>query len=56
MKWPQYFDGKVWGNEYGQKYGINGIPSMWLVDKKGNLRDMNARGAVEEMVAKLLEE
>jgi thiol-disulfide isomerase/thioredoxin len=56
MKWPQYFDGKVWGNEYGQKYGINGIPAMWLVDKKGNLRDMNARGALEEKVAKLLEE
>jgi Uncharacterized protein SCO1/SenC/PrrC, involved in biogenesis of respiratory and photosynthetic systems len=56
MKWPQYFDGKVWQNEYGQKYGINGIPSMWLVDKKGNLRDMNARGALEEKVAKLLQE
>ena len=56
MKWPQYFDGKVWGNEYGQKYGINGIPAMWLVDKKGNLRDMNARGALEEKAAKLLQE
>jgi thiol-disulfide isomerase/thioredoxin len=56
MRWPQYFDGKVWGNEYGQKYGINGIPAMWLVDKKGNLRDMNARGALEEKVAKLLQE
>jgi thiol-disulfide isomerase/thioredoxin len=56
MKWPQYFDGKYWQNEYGQKYGINGIPTMWLVDKKGNLRDMNARGALEEKVAKLLEE
>lgn len=56
MKWPQYFDGKVWGNQYGQKYGINGIPTMWLVDKKGHLRDMNARGALAEKVAKLLEE
>ena len=56
MKWPQYFDGKFWQNEYGQKYGINSIPTMWLVDKKGNLRDMNARGALEEKVAKLLEE
>jgi thiol-disulfide isomerase/thioredoxin len=56
MKWPQYFDGKGWGNEFGQKYGINGIPAMWLVDKKGNLRDMNARGALEEKVEKLLEE
>ena len=56
MRWPQYFDGKVWGNEFGQKYGINGIPAMWLVDKKGNLRDMNARGALEEKAAKLLQE
>jgi thiol-disulfide isomerase/thioredoxin len=56
MKWPQYFDGKYWANEYGQKYGINGIPTMWLVDKKGNLRDMNARGELEEKVAKLLQE
>jgi len=56
MKWPQYFDGKAWQNEFGQKYGINSIPAMWLVDKNGNLRDMNARGALEEKVGKLLQE
>jgi len=56
MKWPQYFDGKVWSNDFGQKYGISGIPAMWLVDKKGNLRDMNARGALEDKVQKLLQE
>jgi thiol-disulfide isomerase/thioredoxin len=56
MKWPQYFDGKVWGNDFGRKYGISGIPAMWLVDKKGNLRDLNARGALEEKVQKLLQE
>jgi thiol-disulfide isomerase/thioredoxin len=56
MKWPQYFDGKAWGNDFGRKYGISGIPAMWLVDKKGNLRDMNARGALEEKVQKLLQE
>jgi len=27
-----------------------------LVDKKGNLRDMNARGELEEKVQKLLKE
>lgn len=56
MKWPQFFDGKTWGNKFGQEYGINSIPTMWLVDKKGNLRDMNARGALEEKVEKLLAE
>ena len=40
-----YFDGKGWENEFGQKYGIRSIPSMWLVDKKGNLVDMEARGS-----------
>jgi thiol-disulfide isomerase/thioredoxin len=56
MEWPQYFDGTAWGNKYGKEYGIRGIPTMWLVDKKGNLRDMNARGALAEKVAKLLDE
>lgn len=56
MKWPQYFDGKGWQNKFGKEYGITGIPAMWLVDKKGNLRDMNARGALDEKVQKLLDE
>jgi len=29
---------------------------MWLVDKKGNLRDLGARSDLEEKVAKLLAE
>ena len=56
MAWPQYFDGKRWENEIGRQYGINGIPAMWLVDKKGNLRDMNGRGGLEQKVEKLLAE
>jgi thiol-disulfide isomerase/thioredoxin len=57
MEWPQYFDGEGWGNKIGRKYGINAIPSMWLVDKKGNVRDLNARddlsGKVERMLGEL---
>jgi thiol-disulfide isomerase/thioredoxin len=56
MEWPQYFDGKGWENKYGQEYGIHGIPTMWLVDKKGNLRDVSARGQLAEKVGKLLAE
>ena len=43
MMRPQYFDGKGWKNETSTKFGINSIPRMWLVDKKGNLADLNAR-------------
>jgi thiol-disulfide isomerase/thioredoxin len=56
MPWPQYFDGKGWKNDFGQTFGIGAIPVMWLVDKQGNLRELNARSKLEEMVAKLLAE
>ncbi len=56
MSWPQYFDGKRWQNKIGEEFGIHSIPAMWLVDKKGNLRDMNGRADLEEKVEKLLAE
>jgi thiol-disulfide isomerase/thioredoxin len=54
MPWPQYFDGEGWKNKFGMEFGIHGIPTMWLVDKNGILRDMNARGDLEGKVSKLL--
>ncbi|QIF00874.1 TlpA disulfide reductase family protein [Roseimicrobium sp. ORNL1] len=54
MSWPQYFDGKGWQNEISSKFGINSIPAMWLVDKKGMLVSTNARGNLEELVEKQL--
>lgn len=56
MTWPQYFDGKVWENDLGKQFGIQGIPAMWLVDKKGILRDINARAELAGRVEKLLAE
>jgi thiol-disulfide isomerase/thioredoxin len=56
MAWPQYFDGKGWSNAFGQQFGINSIPTMWLVDKQGILRDINARDGLMERVEKMLSE
>ncbi len=56
MPWAQQFDGKGWKNAVAQKYGINSIPAMWLVDKKGNLRDMEARSGLAGKVEKMLAE
>jgi peroxiredoxin len=56
LPWPQHFDGRGWGNEFGVRYGIFSIPTMWLVDKKGNLRDTQARFDLEQQVASLLGE
>jgi len=57
MAWPQYFDGKGWGNDISSRYGINAIPSAWLVDKKGYVRATEVRGAaLAEQVKSLLAE
>ena len=56
MPWPQYFDGKRWQNEFAVRFGINGIPAMWLVDKKGVVRDLEAREGLADKVEKLLAE
>lgn len=56
MEWPQYFDGKGWQNQISSKYGIQSIPTMWLLNKKGMVVSTAARGGLEEQVAKLLAE
>ncbi len=56
MPWPQYFEEGEEGKKLGDELGISGIPTMWLVDKKGALRELNAREGLEEKVEKLLAE
>jgi thiol-disulfide isomerase/thioredoxin len=57
MPWPQLFDAKKPGwHELATSYGIDGIPTMFLIDKKGILRSVSARENFEEMIPKLLEE
>lgn len=56
MTWPQHFDGEDAGKKWGEEFGITGIPTMWLVDKKGVLRELNAREELAVKVEKLLAE
>ncbi len=44
MPWQQYFDGGGWENKLAVKYGIHGIPGMWLIDKDGKIASTDARG------------
>lgn len=37
IEWPQYFDGKGWQNEVGEKYFVRGIPKMYLLDRDGKV-------------------
>ncbi len=56
ITWPQYFDGKGWENPYAKKYGIEGIPTMWLVNKAGMVTDTDATEELAEKIEKLLGE
>jgi thiol-disulfide isomerase/thioredoxin len=57
MTWPQHFDGKGIENEIAQRFGIRMIPSTWLFDKTGKLRESDLRGPeLEFRIENLLKE
>ena len=56
MTWPQYFDGRGWGNKFAREFDVMSIPEMWLIDKKGHLRELMAREGLAGKVEKLLKE
>ena len=57
MTWPQAFDGKGWQAAIAQRFGVRAIPSTWLFDKKGKLREHGLRGAeLESRIENLLQE
>ncbi len=59
MPWPQLFDAKnpeLQWHPLADAYGIHSIPRMFLIDKKGVLRTVNARENFEELIPKLLAE
>jgi peroxiredoxin len=68
LPWPQYFDGKSQTeNKIAQAFGVDGIPHMFLVDKKGYLRFDDVRASdryhrrddttsMEDKITKLLAE
>lgn len=56
LPWNISFSGQAWKDETAQLYGVNSIPSYWLIDKKGILRQFGLRGeelkkAIEELLA-----
>jgi peroxiredoxin len=55
MTWQQFFDGKGWENKLAQKYGIQSIPTTFLVDGEGKIIGRDLRGAaLDEALTKAL--
>jgi thiol-disulfide isomerase/thioredoxin len=57
MPWPQLFDANRPGwSPIAASYGIDSIPTMFLIDKKGILRSVSAEEDFEQVIPTLLEE
>jgi thiol-disulfide isomerase/thioredoxin len=55
MSWAQYFDGKGWDNKLAVKYGVDSIPSTFLLDGDGMIIARDLRGpALEAALARRL--
>ena len=55
MPWPQLFDGQAWDSPYVVKYGVRGIPEMWLADRSGHVVATGLHGSqLEARLAPLL--
>jgi len=54
ITWPQYYQGRGWHSEFSRSWGINSIPSVFLVDPDGKLAAVDARGKLEELIPELL--
>jgi len=54
--WPTNFDGRGWDNAIARPLGINALPVVFILDKSGVLRALNARDNYGFWITKLLKE
>lgn len=44
IPWLQIYDGNGWKSEFAQFFGINSVPSQWLIDRDGTIISIGTRG------------
>ena len=44
IPWLQIYDGKGWKSELAQLFGIDSVPSQWLIDRDGKILSVSSRG------------
>lgn len=44
IPWPQVFDDKGWNTKLARYFGINSLPSQWLIDRDGTILSVDTRG------------
>jgi thiol-disulfide isomerase/thioredoxin len=62
IAWPQYYQGhgrqrivtRAPTDDFSESWGINGIPTVFIVDAEGRLYSTEARGRLETLIPRLL--
>lgn len=50
LEWPQYYQGKGWESEFSRAWDIVAIPTVFVVDRRGRLASVDARGHLETVI------
>src|SRR5215813_13732794 len=57
ITWPSFFDGGMIGGPIAAQWGVNGWPTIYVIDKKGVIRFKDLRGEqMTDAVKQLLKE
>jgi tetratricopeptide (TPR) repeat protein len=52
VRWPIYCDGAGWRGPLVRKLGINSLPALWIVDRDGVLRALDAKDDAPALLEK----
>jgi peroxiredoxin len=50
ITWPVYCDGRGWTGDLVRSLGINELPELWIVDRNGVLRALDAKGDAPALI------
>ncbi|MFW5776143.1 MAG: redoxin domain-containing protein [Spirochaetota bacterium] len=54
VEWPQFCeDGRAWDTPLAQQWGINSIPTIFVLDQDGRVHSTNARGRIAQIIREL---
>lgn len=53
VTWPVYCDGHGWQGELVRGLGINALPELWIVDRDGVLRSLDAKQDAAALIQRL---
>jgi peroxiredoxin len=56
IAWPVAYDGEGWESARIRALGINALPTVWLLDREGRLRSLDALEGTADQIRQLLNE